>query len=58
MTKMRLNLQFSPKLESFQNEIYVRCNDRTDEINKLFIIWPFHYGLKPAINQSQQLVSG
>ena len=55
---MRLNLQFSPKLESFQNEIYVRCNDQTDEINKLFIIWPFHYGPKPAINQNQQLISG
>ena len=38
MIKMRLNLQFSPKLESFQNEIYVRCNDQTDKINKLFII--------------------
>ena len=20
------------------------CNDRTDEVNKLFIIWPFNYG--------------
>jgi len=20
------------------------CNDRADEVNKLFIIWPFHYG--------------
>ena len=58
MIKMRLNLQFPPKLESFQNEIYVRCNDQTDEINKLFIIWPFHYGSRPAINQNQQLVSG
>ena len=27
------------------------CNDRrTDEVNKLFIIWPFHYGSEPAIN--------
>ena len=24
--------------------------DRMDEINKLFIIWPFHYGPEPAIN--------
>ena len=24
----------------------------TDEIDKLFIIWPFHYGPKPAINQN------
>ena len=20
------------------------CNDRTAKVNKLFIIWPFHYG--------------
>ena len=26
------------------------CNDRTDEVNELFIIWPFHYGPEPAIN--------
>ena len=27
------------------------CNDQTDEVNiKLFILWPFHYGPKPAIN--------
>ena len=26
------------------------CNDRTDEVNKLFIIWPFHHGPDPAIN--------
>ena len=56
--KNALEFTISPKLESFQNEIYVRCNDQTDEINKLFIIWPFHYGPKPAINQNQQLISG
>ena len=26
---------------------------RTDKVNKLFNIWPFHYGPKPAINQNQ-----
>ena len=26
------------------------CNGRTDEINKLFIIWLFYYGPEPAIN--------
>ena len=26
------------------------CNDRMDEVNKLYIIWPFHYGPEPAIN--------
>lgn len=36
--KNALEFTISPKLESFQNEIYVRCNDQTDEINKLFII--------------------
>ena len=25
-------------------------NDQTDEVNKLFLIWPFHYGPEPAIN--------
>ena len=26
------------------------CNDQTDEVNiKLFILWPFHDGPKPAI---------
>ena len=34
------------------------CKDRTDEVNKLFIKWPFHYGPEPAINENQQLVSG
>ena len=24
-------------------------NDETDAVNKFFIIWPFHYGPKPAI---------
>ena len=24
-------------------------NDQTVKINKLFIIWPFHYGLEPVI---------
>ena len=33
------------------------CNDRMDEVNKLFILWPFHYGSEPAINENQQLVS-
>ena len=26
------------------------CNDWMDEVNKLFITWPFHYGPEPAIN--------
>ena len=26
------------------------CNDQTDEIYKLFIIWPFHYGPELAMN--------
>ena len=26
------------------------CNDQTDEIYKLFIIWLFHYGPEPAMN--------
>ena len=26
---------------------------RTDKVNKLFIIWPFHYGPEPVINQNQ-----
>ena len=34
------------------------CKDRTDEVNKLSIKWPFHYGPEPAINENQQLVSG
>ena len=25
-------------------------NDRSDEIIKLYIIWPFHYGPEPAID--------
>ena len=25
-------------------------DDRTEEVNKLFIIWPFHYGPEPALN--------
>ena len=32
------------------------CNDQMDEVNKLFIIWPFHYGPEPVINENQQLV--
>ena len=28
------------------------CNDRTDKVNKLFIIWLFHYGPEPAINKT------
>ena len=31
------------------------CNDRVDEVNKLLIIWPFHYGPEPGINENQQL---
>ena len=34
------------------------CNDWTDKVNKLLIIWPFHYGLEPAVNKNQQLASG
>ena len=34
------------------------CNDRTDEVNRLIIIWPFHYGPEPMINQNQQLACG
>ena len=34
------------------------CKDRTEEVNKLSIKWPFHYGPEPAINENQQLVSG
>ena len=26
------------------------CNGRTDKVNKLFIMWPFHYGPVPGIN--------
>ena len=26
------------------------CNDRADEVNKLFILRPFYYGPEPAIN--------
>ena len=26
------------------------CNDQTNKVNKLFSIWPFHYGLESAIN--------
>ena len=33
------------------------CNDWTVEFNKLFIIWPFHYGPEPEINLNQKLVS-
>ena len=36
------------------------CHDLTDKVNKLFIMWLFHYGPEPAINnwsQAQQLVS-
>ena len=33
-------------------------NDRTDEVNMLFIKMPFRYGPEPAINENQQLVSG
>ena len=25
------------------------CNDREDDVHKLFITWPFHYGPEPAI---------
>ena len=28
------------------------CNDQTDEVNKLFITWPFHYGPEPAVNKT------
>ena len=34
------------------------CNDWTDKVNKLLIIWPFHYGPEPAVNKNQQLASG
>ena len=27
------------------------CNDLTDEVNKLFVKWPFHYG--PELAQDQ-----
>ena len=26
------------------------CNEQMDEVNKLFSIWPFHYGPEPVIN--------
>ena len=26
------------------------CIDRMDKVNKLFIIWPFHYGPEVLIN--------
>ena len=26
------------------------CIDRMDKVNKLFIIWPFHYGPELVIN--------
>ena len=29
-----------------------------NKYNKLFTIWPFHYGPEPAINYNQQLVIG
>ena len=33
------------------------CKDRTDEVNKLSIRWPFHYGPEPAINENRKHVT-
>ena len=45
-----INRQWGHYVEISDPCLRFPCNDRMDEVNKLFIIWPFHCGPEPAIN--------